>query len=143
MGCFRLAPFGSPRIRAVRKEQKLYLWDWSDIADPGARFENLVACQLLKYCHWTEDTQGFRMELRYLRDTDRREVDFVVLRGGRPQFAVECKSGERAIGAAVRYFAERAPIPRFFQVHRGDRHYESGKITVLPFTTFCSELDLP
>ena len=49
-------------------------------------------------------------------------------------------SGERAIGAAVRYFAERAPIPRFFQVHRGDRHYESGKIA---FTTFCSELGLP
>ena len=141
--CFRLAPFGSPRIRAVRKEQKLYLWDWSDIADPGARFENLVACQLLKYCHWIEDTQGFRMELRYLRDTDRREVDFVVLRGSRPQFAVECKSGERTIGRAVHYFAERAPIPRFFQVHRGERHYESGKVTVIPFTAFCSELDLP
>ena len=94
--CFRLPPFGSPRIRAVKKEKKLYLWDWSAVADPGARFENLVACQLLKYCHWVEDTEGFRMELRYLRDTDRREVDFVVLRGGRPQFAVECKTGERA-----------------------------------------------
>jgi hypothetical protein len=48
--CFRLPPFGSPRIRAVKKEKKLYLWDWSAVADPGARFENLVACQLLKYC---------------------------------------------------------------------------------------------
>ena len=141
--CFRLPPFGSPRIRAVKKEKKLYLWDWSAVADPGARFENLVACQLLKYCHWIEDTEGFRMELRYLRDTDRREVDFVVLRGGKPEFAVECKTGERAIGAAVHYFAERAPIPRFFQVHRGERHYSSGKVTVLPFTRFCTELELP
>jgi len=141
--CFRLPPFGSPRIRAVKKEKKLYLWDWSAVADLGARFENLVACQLLKYCHWVEDTEGFRMELRYLRDTDRREVDFVVLRGGRPQFAVECKGGERAISSAVRYCAERTPIPRFFQVHRGDRHYASGKVTVLPFATFCTELNLP
>jgi len=141
--CFRLAPFGSPRIRAVKKEKKLYLWDWSAVADPGARFENLVACQLLKYCHWIEDTEGFRMELRYLRDTDRREVDFVVLRGGRPQFAVECKTGQRAISPAVRYCAERTPIPRFYQVHRGDRHYESGKVTVLPFASFCTELNLP
>ena len=78
--CFRLPPFGSPRIRAVKKEKKIYLWDWSAVADPGSRFENLVACQLLKYCHWVEDTEGFRMELRYLRDTDRREIDFVVLR---------------------------------------------------------------
>ena len=67
----------------------------------------------------------------------------VVLRGGRPQFAVECKTGERAISPAVRYCAERTPIPRFFQVHRGDRHYASGKVTVLPFTTFCTELNLP
>jgi len=141
--CFRLPPFGSPRIRAVKKEKKLYLWDWSEVVDPGARFENLVACQLLKYCHWVEDTEGYRMELRYLRDTDRREVDFVVLRGGRPQFAVECKTGERAISPAVRYCAERTPIPRFFQVHRGDRHYASGKVTVLPFTAFCTELNLP
>jgi hypothetical protein len=141
--CFTVLPFGSPRIRAVKKARKLYLWDWSAVADPGARFENLVACQLLKYCHWLEDTEGFRMEVRYLRDTDRREVDFVVLRGGRPQFAVECKTGERAIGPAVRYFAERAPIPRFYQVHRGDRHYATGNVTVLPFVRFCQELGLP
>lgn len=141
--CFRLPPFGAPRIRAVKKEKKLYLWDWSAVSDPGARFENLVASQLLKYCHWIEDTQGFRMELRYLRDTDRREVDFVVLRGGRPEWAVECKTGERAVSPVVRYFAERTPIPRFYQVHCGDRQYASGRVTVLPFADFCTELGLP
>lgn len=140
---FRILPYGSPRIRAVWKARKLYLWDWSGIAEPGPRFENLVAAQLLKYCHWTEDTEGHAMELRYLRDTDRREVDFVVLRERRPIFAVECKSGEKAPGAAARYFAERTPIPRFYQVHRGERHFESGKITVLPFARFCRDLELP
>lgn len=141
--CFRLLPFGSPRIRAVKKERKLYLWDWSAVADPAPRFENLVACQLLKYCHWVEDTEGYRMELRYLRDTDRREVDFVVLRGGRPQLAVECKTGERAISPAVRYAAERTPIPHFYQVHLGERRYASGKVTVLPFVEFCRQLEMP
>lgn len=48
---YRIAPFGAPKIRAVKKEQKLYLWDWSVIESPGARFENLVASHLLKYCH--------------------------------------------------------------------------------------------
>ena len=65
----------------------------------------MVSCQLLKYCHWVEDTQGHAMELRYLRDTDKREVDFVVLKDRKPAFAVECKSGDKAIGAAPRYFA--------------------------------------
>jgi len=138
-----VAPFGAPRIRAVKKERKLYLWDWSAITDEGARFENLVASQLLKYCHFIEDTQGHAMELRFLRDTDKREVDFVVLQARRPLFAVECKSGQAAISPAVRYFAERAPIPKFYQVHRGEKHFASGKVTVVPFARFCADLELP
>jgi predicted AAA+ superfamily ATPase len=109
----------------------------------GARFENLVASQLLKYCHFVEDTEGHAMELRFLRDTDKREVDFVVLRNRKPLFAVECKSGDRAVSPAIRYFAARTSIPRFFQVHLGDRHFETGTTAVLPFHSFCKELDLP
>jgi len=141
--CFRVSPYGPPKVRAVKKERKLYLWDWSSVEDAGPRFENLVASQLLKYCHWVEDTEGHTMELRYLRDTDRREVDFVVLKDRRPLFAVECKSGEKAISPAIRYFAERTPIPHFYQAHLGERHYSSGKVTVLPFVELCRELQLP
>ena len=141
--CFRISPFGAPKVRAVKKERKLYLWDWSMTPEGGARFENLVASQLLKYCHFVEDTEGNAMELRFLRDTDRREVDFVVLKDRKPLFAVECKTGERSLSPAIRYFAERTSIPRFFQVHLGDRHFENGWATVLPFRTFCRELHLP
>ena len=141
--CFRIAPFGAPRVRAVKKEQKLYLWDWSTTPEVGPRFENLVACQLLKYCHFVEDTEGFRMELRFLRDTDKREVDFVVLRDGRPTFAVECKTGEKAINPALFYFQERILIPRIYQVHMGTRDFEKSGIRVLPFSTFCREESMP
>ena len=141
--CFRVPPFGAKRIRAVKKEQKLYLWDWSMVPEAGPRFENLVASQLLKYCHWQEDVEGYRMELRFLRDTDRREVDFVVLRDRKPIFAVECKSGDKAASAAARYFAERTSIPVFYQVHLGERSFQSGKIVVLPFAVFCEHMKLP
>lgn len=63
--CYRIYPFGSSRIRAVKKEAKLYLWDWSEVTEPGPRFENLVAGHLLKYCHFREDTDGIEMDLRY------------------------------------------------------------------------------
>ena len=141
--CFRIAPFGAPRIRAVKKETKLYLWDWSAIAEKGPRFENLVACQLLKHCHHQEDTQGYRMELRFLRDTDRREVDFVVLRDGQPLFGVECKSGEKSPSPAIAYFRARTGIEDFYQVHLGRRDYLAERTRVLPFPTFCRELALP
>jgi hypothetical protein len=141
--CFRVSPFGPAKVRAVKKERKLYLWDWSMTPEGGARFENLVASQLLKYCHFVEDTEGHAMELRFLRDTDKREIDFVVLQDRKPLFAVECKSGDRGVSPAIRYFAERTSIPRFFQVHLGDRHFESGRATVLPFPTLCRDLELP
>ena len=141
--CFRIPPFGGPRIRAVKKERKLYLWDWSQTPDPGPRFENLVACHLLKYCHYIEDTQGHRMELRFIRDTDLREVDFVVLQDNKPAFAVECKTGERSPSPAIDYFRQRTQIEDFYQVHLGTRDYLSNRTRVLPFKRFCQELRLP
>ena len=141
--CFRIPPFGAPRIRAVKKEKKLYLWDWSGVPDTGARFENMVASHLLKLCHHVEDTQGHNMELRFIRDTDRREVDFVVIRDNRPLFAVECKSGEKVPSSAIGYFRQRTGIVDFYQVHLGERDYLSNGTRVLPFRTFCEELVLP
>lgn len=141
--CYRISPYGSSKIRAVKKEQKLYMWDWSPIEDPGARWENMVASQLLKYCHWLEDSEGETMELRFLRDVDKREVDFVVLKNKQPLFAVECKSGEKSIGSNIHYFAQRTTIPVFYQVHRGKAAYGDAKIRVMPFTQFCKELRMP
>lgn len=140
---FSIAPFGAPKIRAVKKLHKIYLWDWSLVAEDGYRFENLVASHLLKYCHYREDTEGYNMELRYLRDTDGREIDFVVLQDRKPLFAVECKTGERERSKHIEYFRQRTNIPAFYQVHMKERDYGSAKTgRVLPFTTFCQEVGL-
>ncbi len=143
--CYRISPFGAGRIRAVRKEKKLYFWDWSRVEDRGARFENMVAGHLLKYCHYIEDTEGHHMELRFIRDTDKREVDFVVLRDGVAEFAVECKSGDRRAAPACGYFRERTDVPRFYQVHLGTRDFgdADANTRVLPLATFCREVGLP
>jgi len=141
--CFRIAPFGPPRIRAVKKERKLYLWDWSMVSEPGPRFENLVASHLLKLCHFLEDTEGYRMELRFLRDTDGREVNFVVLRNRKPLLAVEAKTGERDVSRAVRYFKERAAVPKWYQVHLGTKDAVVDGVRLLPFARLCDELEAP
>ena len=105
----------------------------------------MVAGHLLKYCHYVEDTEGHDMELRFLRDTDKREVDFVVLRDATPEFAVECKSGHRRSSPACAYFRERTDIPRFYQVHLGTTDFGSAEDStrVLPFATLCKEIGLP
>ncbi len=143
--CFRLAPFGMPSIRAVKKEQKLYFWDWSQVESSGARFENCVASHLLKYCHWLEDSEGHSMELKYVRDTDKREVDFVVVKNNKLLFAVECKTGEKSVSPALHYFRERLKIPKCYQVHLGEKDYgeEEQGVRVIPFVKFCQEIGIP
>ena len=122
--------------------KKVYMWDWSLCDDPGARFENLVASNLLKYCHLVEDGEGDRMALMFVRDSIGRELDFVVVRNDKPVFAVECKTGERDISRNIVYFAERTNIPRFYQVHQGQRDYEmpNFRARVLPMFALAREL---
>src|SRR5881628_2490075 len=90
---FRLPPFGAPRIRAVKKEQKHYHFDWSIVPSDAQRFENAVASHLLKWVHYEQDARGRDLDLRYFRDADGREVDFVVVEGRTPVRFVECKWG--------------------------------------------------
>ncbi len=51
------------------------------------------------------------MELRFIRDTDKRAIYFVILQDKKPLFAVECKTGERDLSSAINYFKERTDIP--------------------------------
>lgn len=141
--CYRILPYGTPKIRAIKKASKLYLWDWSELEDVGSRFENLVAGHLLKLCHFKEDTEGYKMELRYIKDVDGREIDFVVLQNKKLLFAVECKSGEKQISKNILYFKERTNIPKFYQVHLGLKSYQDKNCFVLPFSDFCRIENIP
>jgi uncharacterized protein len=113
---FRIYPFGAPKIRAVKKEAKHYHLDWTVVKDIGARFENLTACHLLKWCHFMEDTAGRDVELRYFRDVDRREVDFVLMEDDLPIHFIECKKGYRGKNRALRYLKDRFPATEATQI---------------------------
>jgi predicted AAA+ superfamily ATPase len=113
---FRIYPFGAPKIRAVKKEAKHYHIDWTVVKNPAARFENLTACHLLKWCHFLEDTQGRDVELRYFRDIDKREVDFVIMEDDRPVHFIECKKSFRGTNRSLRYLKQRFPKTNATQI---------------------------
>ena len=123
---FRLSPLGAPRIRAVKKEQKHYHLDWSLVPGEPARFENLVACHLLKWVHFEQDTAGRELDLRYFRDIDRREVDFVVTERGRPVKLVECKWSDADVDAGLKYLRAKFPSAEAWQVSAtGTKDYQT------------------
>ena len=113
---FRLPPFGAPRLRAVRKEQKHYQFDWSLVPGEAQRFENLVASHLLKWVHFETDARGRDLELRYFRDVEGREVDFVVTEDRRPILLVEAKWSDAPADRTIRYLKRRFPSAKAFQI---------------------------
>ncbi|MBN1594671.1 ATP-binding protein [candidate division FCPU426 bacterium] len=131
---FRIMPFGAPKIRAVKKERKHYHYDWTLVQDPAKRFENMVAAHLWKWTHFLEDTEGRDMELRYFRDVDGREVDFVVMEDGKPVLFVECKWSDDGISRPLRYLNARFPYVPAWQIHAaGKKDYQAPeKIRVAP-----------
>ena len=83
------------------------------------------------------------MELQYLRDTDKREIDFVVTEDDKIKFAVECKLGEKQISKHISYFSERVGIPKIFQIHLGKEDFEKVEIRtrVMPALRFLEMLE--
>jgi len=113
---FRIYPFGAPKIRAVKKEAKHYHLDWTVVKDTGKRFENLIACHLLKWCFFSQDTEGREIELRYFRDVDKREVDFIIIEDGNPVHFIECKKSGKSLSRSLSYLKARFPNVQATQV---------------------------
>ncbi len=143
---FRISPFGPPKIKAVKKEQKLYFWDWGGIEDRASRFENLVAFHLLRFQHWCEDVEGEKVELRYYRDVRGHEVDFVLLKKRKPWVAIEVKTGEKKLDSGLKYLLERIKFPYAFQISLDGKNDFAHKkingcnIRVLPASQFLPNL---
>jgi len=113
---FRLPPLGAPKIRAVRKEQKHYHLDWTLPPKDAQRFENLVAVHLKKWVDLQVDAKGREMELRYFRDVQGREVDFVIVENRQAIRFIECKWEDEDVHPALRYVSERFPKADFWQI---------------------------
>lgn len=143
---FLVRPWFKNVSRSLRKEPKWYLRDWSSIQDPGARSKTFVACHLLKAVEGWTDLGWGNFELGYLRDKEKRGVDFIVVRDGTPWFLVEVKHADSSIGANLGYFQRTLNVPFAFQVTIDAEYVDAdcferpGGPMVVPARTFLSQL---
>lgn len=136
----RIAPFGAPTLRAVKKERKHYHFDWTLVDSPGARFENMVAMHLLKWVHFEQDTQARDLDLRYFRDIDGREVDFIITEKDTPIMAIECKLGDGDASKHLVYFKRRFPECEAWQISLGNKNFLYQGIHVCPAIRLLKDL---
>ncbi len=113
---FRIYPYTSKKIRSLKKDAKLFLIDWSEVENEAARFENLIGSHLHKFSNYLNEHEGYRSNLHYLRNVDKKEVDFLVTVDDKPWFAVEVKLSDTSLSKNLSYFRERLNIPFVYQV---------------------------
>ena len=130
---FQVRPYTKNLPRAVIKPPKVFFYDNGDvIGDKGAVFENLVATQLIKRIHFLEDTTGYRYDLRFIRDKEGREVDFVVLKEGIIEELIEVKFSDDKVSKHLKYYAEKLNPKKASQIVANLKNpYSIGKIDVV------------
>ena len=113
---FSIYPYTSKIARSLKKQPKIYLWDWSFVTNAGARFENLVASHLLKTVQGWNDTGKGDFNLCYVRDKEKREVDFLIVKDKRAWMLIECKEGDKTPDPSLYYFSSKLKPEMTLQV---------------------------
>ncbi|MBU2574641.1 MAG: ATP-binding protein [Elusimicrobia bacterium] len=96
---FKLPPY-SPKIRSlVKKEQKVYFYDWTLAGEEGAKFENYVAAELKARLDLWNDSQDDCYALHFVRSRDGLETDFLIVKNNAPWLLCEAKLSSQGVAS--------------------------------------------
>jgi hypothetical protein len=143
---FLIRPWFKNISRSLRKEPKWFLRDWASIEDAGDKSETFVACHLLKAVDGWNDMGLGKFELGYLRDKEKHEVDFLVVRDGKPWFLAEVKHHEESVSPALKLYQDQLKAPFAFQLVIDADYVDAncfakpGGPVVVPAKTLLSQL---
>lgn len=143
---FLVRPWFKNVSRSLRKEPKWFLRDWTSIEDIGNKAETFVGCHLLKAVEGWNDMGLGHFKLGYLRDKEKREVDFLVARDGKPWFLAEVKYHEESISKTLKHYQDQVKAPFAFQVVIDADYVDADCFAkqrgpvVVPAKTFLSQL---
>ncbi|MBK8233522.1 MAG: ATP-binding protein [Candidatus Eisenbacteria bacterium] len=138
---FTVRPYTQAQSRSLRKEPKVYFYDLGRVRGEAARLENLVAGHLLARNSFLSSTKGQRRELHYVRDKERREVDFLTIVDRRPEFLIEVKTADESISPALAYYAARIECPALQLVLTAARASTRALARVAPVASWLADLE--
>ena len=130
--------------RAIQKEKKYYLFDYARIRDDAAKFEDMVACELWRAVTLWNDLGVGEFSLHFIKDKEKREVDFLVAKDSKPFLLIEAKLSDTQPSKPLVAFQNRLHIPaiQLTLAGNGYRLMPNGdnKILVVPAWQWLAEL---
>ena len=113
---FEIKPYSKSIPRSLKKEGKIYLYDWGEIESEGPRFENLIACHLLKYVDFLSDSGEAKAKLYYLKNKQKQEIDFLIVKNNKPWIPIEVKLNEESLSPNWGFYLKHLPCKKGIQV---------------------------
>lgn len=114
--CYRIYPYTKSSLKSLKKEPKLFLWDYMEIKNIWNKNENLVSNHLLKWVHFLQDVYWYDVKLQYIRDKEKREVDFAILIDDKLEYLIEVKTSDTSLSKSLLYYKEKLWVKNCFQV---------------------------
>ena len=134
---FTISPWHRNIKRSIIKEKKLYFFEWPLVFDSGLRFENLLAVNLRRMAVRFTETGLGNFEVFYIRDKEKREVDFVLVKDNKPVALFEAKESDLNISKSGRFYSRKLNIPLFQIVHKAQKvEAFPGNCFVIPASNF-------
>ena len=123
---FMVRPFHKNIARAILKEPKIYFYDTSYIiGNEGIKFENTCAVSLLKHVQFLSDVKGKNIQLNYLRNKEKKEIDFVIVKNEKPIYFIETKLSNRKLSPSLLYFSKQFSKTKSIQLVHNLRQEEN------------------
>lgn len=140
---FKITPYSKNVARSLLKQPKIYFFDNALVkGDKGCQFENMTAINLLKHVYSMQDYEGKNYSLQYLRDKEKREVDFVLVNDEKIEKIIEAKLSDDTLSDNLYYFSNQYHLPATQIVyHLRHAHIERG-IPIVNAKNFFMELML-
>ncbi|MCG2712085.1 MAG: ATP-binding protein, partial [Candidatus Omnitrophica bacterium] len=139
---FRISPWTQKVSRAISKEKKLYLFNYTEIQEKGSMFENMVALELFRaITNWNDYGLG-RFTLHFIRNKAKEEVDFLIADNNNPVLLVEAKFSDEAVSKSLLYFQNVLNVPAV-QLVNSENTYRYFKNTANSCLSFFRSFMIP
>jgi predicted AAA+ superfamily ATPase len=142
---FQIKPFSVNYSTSLRKEKHLFFYDCASSFNEtdGSRLENLVACSLLKQIQLKIDTTGQNWDLFYIRDKQKREVDFAITHNRKVVYLIEVKTSEDSLSGSLQYYHQKLKPKQSLQlVFNLDKTLEKNGIEIVPLLPWLDNFKL-